>query len=685
MKIHRAVLARFVDLPPEIVDSPRGLRDLLDDLGIEVKRLDGDVLTLELLANRGDHHAYLGIARELAARLDTPLLCPPLPPLRVVAPARFTVESSLCLSYSLTPLAGTGGAELPAGQRLALEAAGQSGNTAPVDATNLANLELGQPTHAFDADRIRGRVRVRASRPAEQAWLLFTPEPRTLPAGTLVIADDEKILAVAGVIGCEESKTTAETRQILLESATFDPVAVRLASRALGVHTDSAARFERGADPDAVLDGAARVADLLEATGAWARTGPTEFWAAPRPDPAPIHLSGDEVRLFLGLDLPDTQIARVLGALGFAVSPGFSVRVPARRRWDVTRPADLLEEIARIIGYNAGPVALPPVALGSQPTPGERRRDQVDDVLVGLGFYEVITDGFHARALSERLGLPTGHPLAVHVETTNALDRGYSLLKNSGVQQAIEAVATNVRARVLELKLFEWTRAFHPRDPAFDRLGATERPLLWAIATGGDRAATWAGRPRPADTSFVRGLLDELSAELSVPLAAGPIEADHRLAAVLHPHRRGAVRVGDRVIGAFGEIHPAVLASFKIKGVRPVYLEIDADPLLSADSRRPPFHEPPTWHPIERSLAFTLPARFESARVDQVIDLAAPRWLERRWISDRFEHDGLSTLTWTLRFANADNTRTVDEVNAAAERVIAAVVGELGPHGVKLR
>nr|MBA2320912.1 hypothetical protein [Deltaproteobacteria bacterium] len=469
MKIDRDVLQRFVPLPPDVLAAPRGLRDLLDDLGIEVKRVEGGVHTLELLANRGDHHAYAGIAREISARFGSPLTLPETAELQVVPGTAFRVESNLCLAYSLTGIAGAGG-RLDEAQLAPLDAAGLGRNTAPVDATNLANLELGQPTHAFDADRIDGTIVVRESVAGDKAWLLFTPESREIPAGTLVIADASKILAIAGVIGCEDSKTTEHTTRIALESATFDPVAVRKASRALGVHTDSAARFERGSDPEAVIPGAARVVTLLESTGAWKRSGPTDHWRAPSTPMPAIGLLGADVRDFLGLglDIDDARIAAILEALGFsleATSGGWWVTVPPRRTWDVTTRADLLEEIVRIIGYNEGPATLPPVDLGAVPSDWELRRTRAEEVLLGLGFYEVITDGFHARILSERLGLPDGHPLTRHVGTTNALDRGYSLLKNSGLPQAIEAVASNVRVRTLEVKLYEWTRAFHPRAP----------------------------------------------------------------------------------------------------------------------------------------------------------------------------------------------------------------------------
>jgi len=231
VKIAHDVLRRFVEVPSD----PKVLRALFDDLGLEVKRVEpdgsglGTVFTLELLANRGDHYCYHGIAREIAGRTGARVALPMVDRLEVgPSPVPLRIDTPRCLLYTATLFEHDGKAQPLAGERLLpLLAAGLHSVSAPVDATNLANLELGQPTHAFDADTIVGGIVVRDSVAGEKAWPLFAPGPVEIPAGTLVIADDQKILAIAGVIGCEESKTTDATRRLLLESACFDPVAVR--------------------------------------------------------------------------------------------------------------------------------------------------------------------------------------------------------------------------------------------------------------------------------------------------------------------------------------------------------------------------------------------------------------------------------------------------------------------------
>lgn len=691
MRIHVDVLRRYVALPPELGQ----VRALLDDLGLEVKRLDpGGAMTLELLANRGDHHSYEGLAREVSGRTGAAVHQPEVAALELgPSPWPLRCETPYGLVYTATLLERVGEGALPPEVLAPLEAAGIKSLLPPVDATNLSNLELGQPTHVFDADTLVGAVAVRLSRAGERAWPLFAQGAVELPAGTLVIADDVKILAIAGVIGCEESKTTERTRRILLESATFDPVQVRLAARALGLHTDASARFERGADPSRPLVGAGRVVALLERHAGWRRVGPTGRVGAWE-DPART------LRLDLGLaqrflQHPVGDAAERLARYGFSCAPrpdgALDVRVPPHRLWDVAFAADLYEELARSIGYNNTPTTLPAVDMGSLPTPSEQRRARAEEVLLGQGFYEVITDGFYSRALVEALALPPEHPLRAHVEVQNALDRGYSLLKNNTLAQAVELVALNLRVRNEQIRAYEWTRTFHPRPqpPEGPRAGApcTERPVLWAVAWGEDRPRAWDNRARPADAWFMKGLVEELAAELRLPLVVGPADPTQPLAACLHPGRQATVRLGGRVVGVLGEVHPTVLRGFKIKRGRPVFLELEAAALEEA-GQRPRWEEPPALHPIERSLALTLRGGMTAAQVSAALRAGAPPWLEALDVVDRFDHEDegepVHTLTFALRFGAAED-RSAEDVNRAVGAMLDAALAAPGLAGLKLR
>lgn len=676
MKIHADILRSYIELPKDL----HALRALLDDCGLEVKRLDPDGhMTLELLANRGDHHCYEGLARELCGRLGNPVRTPELTKLTVgESPWPLRLETDRCLVYTATLLEG-GSGSLPPAVLAPLTAAGIHTLTAPIDATNLVNLELGQPTHAFDADALDGPITIRLSRPGEQAWPLFAAGKVALPTGTLVIADDSKILAIAGVIGCEESKTTATSRRILLESATFDPVSVRVAGRALGIHTDSSARFERGSDPARPLIGAGRVVYLLERYAGWTRVGATGQVGAWSDPGRVIDLNVATAAQFLNADLCEAEAAERLRRYGFGVVPttgGLRVRVPPHRLWDVENLSDLDEELAKSIGFNATPAALPPVEMGALPSPREDHKRRAEEILLSQGFYELFTDGFYARDMREKLGLSETHPLWRHVETQNALDRGYSLLKNNGLAQAVATVATNLRFRNEQVRAYEWTRTFHPRDVETSRTisPCVERPILWAVALG--TPASWDNKSRPSDVMLLKGVVEELAVELGIPLSLGPADANHPLSDCLHPGRQAVVRLGDQTVGILGEVHPNVARSFGVKRGAPVYLEIAADALLGANGRRPPYVEPSNLHPIVRSLAFGLPLGVEAGAVAAALRGAGPAWLREVAVVDLFVPPGesLRAVTFELRYANTEGAgRSADEVNAATDAMVRAV------------
>lgn len=687
MKIAVDRLRRFVALPAD----PREVRVLFDDLGLEVKRVTqdpalGPCFTLELLANRGDHHGYAGLATEVRGRTGAPVSLPAVSTIEVgPSPIPLVDEAGdLLLTYTATLLERRGPtSELDADEVLPILAAGQERVSAPVDATNLANLEFGQPTHAFDADRIDGEVFVRVARPGEKAWPLFAKEPVTLPLGALVIADRSKVLAIAGVIGCEESKTTAETTRILLESATFDPVAVRKAARALNLHTDSAARFERGGDPSAPLLGAGRVVHLLERHG-WRRVGTTGVIGDWRDPVRVIAASAHALSAFLDHPMTGAEVAERLERYGFAVTDDgdpLAVRVPPHRLWDVDNFNDLAEELAKSIGFNATPEGLPVVAMGSQPSAAEQAKDRVDEVLVGNGFFEVFTDGFYAREVRDRLGVTESHALWEHVETENAIDRGYSLLKNNALAQAVDTVAVNLRLHTKAIRAYEWTRTFHPRERGLPE----ERKVLWAIASGPAPGASWAHDERVVDVHLALGLVDELGTELGLRLKAGAPDLSQPLASLLHPNRQAAIRLGTAVVGIVGEVHPTVLSGYKIKRERPVYLQLDATALLRAGAPAP-FVEPPEVQVVTRDLAFTLPHRFAAGDVATV--LAAGQGVTRVAIADLFAHeqDGqpVRTITYTLSFA-PERTPTAEELNALVASLIDAVSTKFGSRGVALR
>jgi len=674
VKILLEHLREYIDMPERAHDA----RELLDDVGIEVKTSDtsslGTVFNCELLANRGDHYCYGGIAREVSGRTGGQLKYPPVATLNAQpAPeTKVRIESPNCFLYTATELfRGENAPPLPSDVILPLTAADIHSISSSVDASNLANLEIGQPTHAFDADTIDGPITIRTSRKGETAWMLFTEGPVEIPEGTLVIADDSKILGIAGVIGCVESSVTEKTTRILLESACFDPVTVRIASRQLNQATDAAARFMRGGDPTMPLTGAARVAYLLEKHCGY-RIGnayQAGAWSDPRRT-ITVHVA--PMRRFIGAELTAFQMADRLTRYGFAVidpnEDAFVVIVPPHRVWDVHFEADLAEELVKSVGYNATVVSLPRVEMGALPQHEELVADRVNEVLVAEGFYEIFTNSFYSPRMRERLGVTEGDPLWPHVEMQNSIEKDYGLMRNNTVAQALDALVTNLNLKTANLKMYEWARIYLE--------DLSEQAVLWGLVNGRDRGPFWGDKGRSADAVYVKGVLEQLRLVLRVDITLGAT-AGHRLERFFHPGRRAGIHVNGELRGIVGEIHPATLQRFDIKRHRPVYFEIDTQALM-AEPLPKTYEEPPTRQAVIRNVAYAIPRGVNAGEVAATLLAAGPAFLRDVRITDLFELPDSNAITFEIEYLTEDRSLTNEEVNAATEAMMAAVRERFG-------
>jgi phenylalanyl-tRNA synthetase beta chain len=687
-------LNTHTELPPSVHDA----RVLLDEVGIEVKTVEttpqGTVFNCELLANRGDHYCYNGVAREVTGRTGRKLNFPQGRKMDVVAadPARVKIETPLCLVYTVTELVRGNSRNLPDEILRPLLATGVHSINEPVDASNLTNFDIGQPTHAFDADKIDGPITIRLSREGEKALLLFTTEHIEVPAGTLVIADDSKILGIAGVIGCADSGVDENTTRILLESACFDPVAVRVASRQLNQATDAAARFMRGGDPTLPVVGASRVAYLLEKYAGYGvgKTYVAGDWSDPQ---RKIEVRVAHTNRFIGTDMSALEMAERLTRYGFAVevpevpsrtsdaSPSAStardsstslamtltVAVPPHRLWDVHFEADLAEELLKSVGYDNTPITLPRVDMGALPSHAENVAEAVNEVLVGEGFFEIFTDSFYGRGVREKLGLDEGDPLYEHVEMQNSIERNYSLMRNNTVAQALEAFVTNANLKNTNLKIFEWARIYFP--------DLSEKAVLWLLVNGRDRGPFWGDKGRAADAIYLKGIVEQLRLELRIDLQAGASDG-HRLERFFHPGRRAGIHANGTLVGIFGELHPQLLQRFDVKRQRPVYLEIDVD-ALQTEPRPRTYAEPSNRQPVLRNVAFALPRGITAASVRDALASAAPPFLRELRITDLFELPDARAVTFEIEYL-AEEALTGETINAATESMIAAVKAAFG-------
>ena len=466
MLISRKLLETLIDLSDR---SAVALGELMDDLGLEVKSredLDGDsVYNLETLANRGDHASHHGVATELSGRLLRPVRLPEIAELPA-APAGIPVRvtTRLCPRYTLLELPELRAAPTDAAMAVLLRRLGADLYNRAADVTNFVNLELGQPMHAFDRDLVTGEVRIEELA-SEAEVLALDGKTYRLPARSIVIADAEKIIAVAGVIGCMNSRVTDATRGVLLESAVFDPVQVRVTARAMRISTRASFRFERGADLAMAVLAQRRALRLLAAHAA----GFTDVHAAP-PEPRLVALRLPRLTYELGCDLGRATVERHLAFLGFRLARAegdtLFLEVPPHRLWDVESEQDLVEEVAKARGYNELPEVMPAILPGSTVrTARDQLEERAQAVLIAAGFHEVIAPALHGPELSEGLPVPEAHALGRFVTTINSLESAFSTLRNNAVTVLCRILRENQARGVDDLKVFELGVVFHP-DPA---------------------------------------------------------------------------------------------------------------------------------------------------------------------------------------------------------------------------
>lgn len=698
MKISINQLRNYIDLPK----NTSVLIRLMEDIGLEVKKVehvDNDhVFTLELLANRGDHHSYVGIAQEIHGRtgwakksVDIPSILP------VASTSLADVKTESCLGYVVAEFvkndADNDNAELTLAQKHMIELSGNNTVSPAVDVTNFVCIELGQPLHIFDADKVDGKITIRETVQGERARLLFSEDYTDLPEGTIVIADDSKILAIAGVMGCEDSKPTGETSRIYLESATFDPIKVRKIAKHLGIQSTSSMRFERGADPELAVTGAKRAYALLQQLG-WTNSDGIQISKILDYETPTVLVSLDGINGYYGTSYQQDFVTDILQRYGFTVQSvddqNIKVLVPSHRIWDVKNEKDIYEEIARGVGYNDLPSLLP-AASGALPAPSIVCKRNVEELLIGQGFYEVFTDGFYGDRHRTRLGISEGHPLWNHVRTINAEDKSFSLLKNNTLMQALELVQTNLNGRNPNIKAFEWTRTFHPNKQAANGL-CDERLVLWAIASGSTRSRSWNETEKKVDIFYMKGLVEELSNMLSIRLEIRQATDDKDILPVgscLHPTRRATIYWHDKMIGVLGEVHPDALSGWGIKNARPCFIELSQDILEATPSERR--YVPPTsLHPVIRDVCLVLPNGLAASEVADYMKQQSA-WLNDVCITDVFNSDSTdfkNAVTFSLEYSLSRAKKdmfTTEEINDSTEHIVSETMGKYKGYSLERR
>jgi phenylalanyl-tRNA synthetase beta chain len=679
MKIPLSWLREFVPF----AGRPESLAEALTAAGLAVDAIEtvgGDtVLDLDVTTNRVDCMNVYGVAREVAAIYGLPLR-----PLDAAArEAGSPASEALDVAIEAPDLCGRFCARLldvkvgpsPAWLRDRLELVGIRSISNLVDLTNYIMVETGQPSHAFDLARVPGgKLVVRWSREGEKLVTLDGTE-RTLPARVGVIAGEGGTtpLALAGIMGGASTEISESTRVVALEAAWWEPLAVRRGARALGMHTEASHRFERGSDVAAGPAAIARLAHLAEKIGAGTlRPGLVERLGNARPARSVRHRPS-KVNALLGVEVPRLQQTRTLESLGFHVAgsgPEETVVVPTWRL-DVSREADLAEEVGRHFGLHRIEPALPASARPGQLRPSLRRERRIREILTGVGLVEVVNYPFVPGA---RMESPTGERTRLANPLTEEQDTMRTSLVTPGL---LGTLRTNLRLGRRDVAVFEMGRVYV--GPA----GAPrEERRLAVLLSGSTHPHHWSMKPRPFDLFDVKGIGELLFARLGE--AAPQIERRGSLPAHLHPGRGVGLKRSGEPIGWAGALHPDVRAAWELKD-EAVVLEIAIDALLEAAPPVPRFTALDRFPAVERDLSIVCDESTPAAEIDARVRAAAGERLRSVSLLDRYTGNqvpaGRVSLTVSLRFQDPERTLTSDEVQEAVD----GVVRELRAAGLEIR
>ena len=653
-------------------NAPLG-ESLVDYLG-----LPDAMIEVGLTPNRADCLGMFGLARETAALFGTQTCLPHIAAIDAAhdAALRVQVEDGAdCPIYSgrlIRGLATDTPSPLWLTQRLLRSGLRPQGIV--VDVTNYVMLETGQPLHAFDAARIDGDIHVRRAREGEKLLLLDDTEVE-LDGRFLVIADASQALALAGIMGGKASRVQDDTGDIFLESAHFAPAAVSGLARELGLHTDASHRFERGVDtalPALALERATAL--LLELAGGSAGPVTQVRDETTLAAPAEILLRSQRLRRILGIDVPPARVAAILGALGMPVREvdgGWRVGVPSWR-FDIAIEEDLIEEVARVHGYDNIPAHPPAGELAVAPTPEDRVADALlRSQLAARDYHEAISYAFVSQRLLDDWGVADGA-----IALSNPLSADLAVMRTSILPGLVAALRANRHRQQPRVRLFELGHTFHEHDGEPQEIARIAGAALGAAAT-----PQWGESARGIDFFDSKGDVESLlaltgAAATSFSFAAGG-------PAWLHPGRCATLKRDGAVVGHIGALDPRLLARLDID--EDVYVfELQLDPLTA---REVPIATPLSRYPsLRRDLAIVVPEDVSFAQLRNTIRDAVGTLLVDCFVFDRYTGTGLEpdTVSLAIGLILQDFSRTLTD--ADADHAVAAALARLGSEcNAKLR
>jgi phenylalanyl-tRNA synthetase beta chain len=644
---------------------------LFDAMGLK-----DTILEIGLTPNRADCLSVIGVAREIAAKLGKSVKYPD----HVVdekgvdissIASVFVDDPQLCPRYTARFISDCKIGPSPGWLVNRLKSAGMRSINNVVDVTNYVLMEFGHPLHAFDfAHLAEGKIVVRRALEGEQ-FKTLDGQVRVLKSSDLTIRDGEKSVALAGIMGGENSEISDCTTNILLESAYFNPTAIRLTSKRLGLHTESSHRFERGTDLDGLVRAIDRAASLIaEVAGGTVAKGVIDIY--PKKVPRKKILARvDTINRILGVHLSSEAIKQIFHNLEFTVEPVssgiFEVCIPSFRV-DLEREIDLIEEIARLNGFENIPVTMPKARIFSDLPPKHQRLEKrLRNLLAAQGFNEIINFSFISPAVFDKLLLAVNDHRRITVTLRNPLVEEQSVMRTTLLPSLLETAAKNINDRELNQRIFEFRRVYLPRE-------GQELPVeplyLAGLLSGRREVEGWNQGKYPVDFYDIKGIVEAVVKELKiVDISYQPNNPEN----FFHPGKSCNITCGSEKVGSMGELHPDVLDNFGVEQTV-YYFEINFEKLVSLSGDTTSVTAPSRFPDIVRDIAMLVTDETPYAAVLECVKSLKIKEFEEINIFDLYmgEHvpPGFKSIAIRIRYRSHDKTLTDDEVTRLHERVI---------------
>jgi len=648
--------------------------------------LEDSVLDLELTPNRPDCASVIGIAREIAAATGKTLKRPE-PEVNETGPNIEDLTSVTILEREACPRYTAGVVQhikigtSPFWMRYRLHLSGIRPVNNIVDVTNYVMLEMGQPLHAFDYDRLEeNRIVVKFAR-QDESFTTLDGQTHNLDQNTLVICDAKQPVALAGIMGGLNSEIYEDTSNILIESAYFDPVIIRRASKRLGISTEASYRFERGADIEGTHIALKRALELISTlAGGSISKGIIDNY--PKPYIArPVTLRIDRTNRILGSDLSRETIEGYLKGLNMDVErpddQNTLVVTPPSFRVDISREADLFEEVARLEGYENIPITIPRIQPATKTDSQEISfGDHIRSVMRGAGFCEVITYSFISPASADMLDIPDSSPLRSFVKILNPLSLDQSVMRTNLIHGLLTVAESNIHRGAAGLKFFELGKVFFHRE---DNKQPIERMILTAIITGPYQEKTWYCQERMVDFYDIKGALEVFFEGVGIE--------DFSLAKTdtipwFDTNISANVSSTGRVVGNIGRLKPDVVKAYNLKNKDFYAFEVDIEALLACIDKNKQFKPFPRFPAVYRDISILVPKGIESAAIVNIIKQHGKDLVESIRIFDLYEGEKIDkaekAIAFRICYRSKKGTLEGEKINKLHETIIDIIRQETG-------